>query len=100
MWRGMMAINVYDVGDRVRLFGSFTVSGVKTNPTLAQCRVLKPDGTSTTYNPPAVVNDNTGDFHVDISVDQGGRWYYKWIGTGAVESVAEKYFQVRTPALS
>jgi hypothetical protein len=96
----MMAINVYDVGDRVRLSGSFSINGVKTNPTLAQCRVMGPDGEPITYIAPDVVNDDVGDFHVDVSVNQGGRWYYKWIGTGAVESVAEKYFQVRTPALS
>jgi len=94
----MAMANTYDVGDSVRISGSFTVLNVATDPTAVLMKVKKPGATESTvydYGQAQVVKDSTGKFHVDIIIDRSGRWYYRWEGTGACYAASEDSFMVR-----
>ncbi len=84
--------NTYDVGDGIRLTGTFTISGSGTNPGTATITVTDPSEVVTT---PAVGNGTDGVYLVDVIVDEVGTWYYRWTGTGAVIAASESHFFVR-----
>jgi hypothetical protein len=84
--------NVYDVGDGVRLTGTFTISGSGTNPTTATLTVTDPSEVVTT---PAVGTGTDGVYLADIIIDEPGAWHYQWKGTGAVVAATEGHFFVR-----
>lgn len=90
--------NVYDVGDRVRVWGQFaTPAGVATDPSAVVCKYQDPSGneTSVTY-PASIVKASTGRYYLDIDIDEAGTWYYRWAGTGAVVAAGETTFIART----
>lgn len=84
--------NVYDVGDGIRLTGTFTISGSGANPTTAVLSVTDPSAVVTT---PAVGNGTDGVYLVSVIVDEPGAWHYNWVGTGAVVAATEDHFFVR-----
>lgn len=81
-----MTINAYNVGDQARISGAFTTAaGVAQDPTALTFKYTDPSGNVTTlvYNTDAaLVKDSTGNYHVDIDIDERGRWFYRWIATG------------------
>lgn len=91
-------MNVYQKGDLVRVTGVFKdIAGTLIDPSTVQLKVTKPDGTTTTYafnGSPAVSKDSTGNYHVDASIDQVGRWYYTWISTGTGQAAENGEFMV------
>jgi len=91
--------NVYDVGQEVRSTVVFAIAGVATDPTTIIFRYRDPSGnvTSSTFGVPGsiVVNDAVGNYHADWILDEEGRWYYRWEGTGAVDAAAEHNLEVR-----
>lgn len=91
-------MNVYQKGDLVRISGVFKdVAGTLIDPGTVTLKVTKPDGTTTTYTyggSPAVVKDSTGNYHVDASADQTGRWLYTWISTGTGQAAENGEFLV------
>ena len=91
--------STYDIGDKVRVTGTFTVADVATDPTTVTLRVLAPGGTVTpyTYALSEVTKSGTGVYYKDISITTAGIWYYRWLGTGTVEAGGEAEFYVRTP---
>lgn len=93
-----MTIAVYQKGDLRRISATFKNSaGVATDPTAVSFKYTKPSGTTTTlvYGVDgALVKDSTGNYHVDLSLTERGRWFYRWIGTGTVEEVDEGEFEV------
>ena len=84
--------NVYDVGDGIRLTGTFDISGSGANPTTAVLSLTDPSEVVTT---PAVGNGTDGVYLVSAIVDEAGTWYYRWTGTGAVVAAHEGHFFVR-----
>src|SRR4030042_1401554 len=88
--------NTYEIGDKVRIKATFTVSSVKTDPTTITLRVKDPSGIITvyTYVGGTITKDATGMYHRDISITQSGEWFYRWEGTGAVETADEAYLVV------
>ena len=81
-----MTTPAHDVGDTRVLSAAFTVAGTPTDPTALSFVMRAPDGAETTYlwgTDDELVNDSTGNFHVDWPVAQAGRHHYRWIGTGA-----------------
>ncbi len=91
-----MSDSLYEPGTQVRLSNIFSVAGTDTDPTTVQLKVKDPAGAVTTYDYPATVTkDSTGHFHRDITPTVIGRWFYKWIGTGAVIATVERSFRVR-----
>lgn len=90
--------SVYDKGDLVRITGTFTVASTATDPTTITLKVKDPSGNVDTYTYALsqVTKSSTGVYYKDLSLDEAGYWYYQWIGTGAVESVDEGYFVVKS----
>jgi hypothetical protein len=84
--------NIYDVGDKIRLSCAFTSGSTPTDPTAVTVKVKEPDGTITTGT---VVKDDTGDYHYDWTIDQAGRHWYRFEGTGTVVAAAEADFWAR-----
>lgn len=71
------------VGTAKRLeFELRNLAGALSNGTVSFTAV-KPDGTAVTPAP-TVQNDGTGLYHVDLTVDQAGRWTWVFTSTGAV----------------
>lgn len=84
------------VGTSKRL--NFTVrdlAGNLTNATVS-FTATKPGGTTSTPSP---TNDSTGQYHVDVSLDQAGRWTWLFEATGAVEVADGGVFDVRDSAV-
>ena len=84
--------NVYDIGDGIRLTGSFSVDDTPTNPTTIVVTLTDPSGNSGTSAPS---NSGTGEYYEDIVVDEPGSWHYRYVGTGAVVAASEGHFSVR-----
>ena len=92
----MSTPNTYDVGDRVRLTGSFyDLAEALASPTAVVCRVLSPSGVAST---PATANPSTGVYTADVDADEDGYWAYRFEGTGAVVAAGEARFIV-SPSL-
>lgn len=96
--------NIYDVGDKIRISGDFTdINDEDIDPTVTTFKFTDPSGNTTTYiyeTDDELARDSLGHFHVDISIDEAGTWYYRWIGTGAVQAAEEGHFTVREPHIA
>jgi len=92
-----MAVNTYDKGDTIRLKAEFKVSSVLSDPTTVTLKVKSAVGVTSTYTYGAgeITKDAVGVYHKDVSVDDDGVWYYRFIGTGAVAAAGEYQFEVR-----
>jgi hypothetical protein len=91
----------YDIGDQVRVTGTFTVSGVATDPT-AVTLVVNAAGTSTTYTygvGQTIVKDGVGVYHADLAINTAGVWAFRWAGTGAATAAEEDKFVVIASAV-
>lgn len=81
--------STFDMGDRVRVKGSFTDplnSSAPIDPSNVYLDVTSPDGTTTTYTygvDVGLTNDGTGVYYYDITLDAAGLWYYRWYSTGS-----------------
>lgn len=88
----------YNIGDIVRVTAYFTVDAVATDPSSGPtCKYKDPSASvvSKTYPGDAeVVKDDTGRYHLDITIDDSGTWYYNWSGTGAAQGAEEGSFPV------
>ncbi len=93
-----MTAQIFDEGDLVRLYASFTKGrnpAVPTNPTDITVTVKAPDGSVKNFVTGDLTNDSTGNYHVDFDVDQTGHFYFRYAGTGAVKAAGEGEFYVR-----
>jgi hypothetical protein len=90
--------NSYDLGDLVRVSGSFTdENGDVADPSAVFCAVRDPAGTVTTYEygeDAELVKDDTGEYHLDIDANVAGYWYYRWYATGSGQAAEEDKFYV------
>ena len=91
--------NIYDVGDLVRVTGTFTnAAGVAQDPTTVTFKYAKPSGTQTSLvygTSILVVKSGTGVYYVDVNADEAGTWLYLWKGTGTGQSADESSFIVQ-----
>lgn len=79
--------SMYDLHDTVRLSATFTVAGTATDPTTVTFSYRAPGeaAVTLTYGTDAeVVKSAAGVYYVDLTLDEPGAWYYRWLGTGAV----------------
>jgi hypothetical protein len=92
-----MPDNLYDPASKIRLSCRFTVAGVLTDPTTVTLKVKDPAGvvTTYTYSGGQITKDSTGNYHRDLTPSLAGRWYYRYIATGAVDATTEDSFRVR-----
>ena len=65
-------------GSVIRVKGEFYDAATR-NPSDApglMLTVLRPDGSE--YEGAEIVHDSVGKYHADISVNQSGKWSYRW----------------------
>lgn len=95
--------NTYDVGDLVRVTGTFTdIDSVATDPDVVRCKYQDPSGNDTTdvYGVGSTVKSATGVYYLDIDIDEAGTWFYRFEGEtsgGEGQGAAESNFYV-TPS--
>lgn len=95
-------MNVYDVGDVIRLRGSFTNSAeAAVDPTSVtlQYRRLEANVASYTtlvYGVDSVVKAGTGEYYHDAAFTQEGEWRFRWNGFGANAAAGEQALLMRT----
>lgn len=56
------------------------------DPTGLTFKLMSPTGTLTTYvygTDAEVVKLSTGDYYVDVTPDESGRWRWRWVSTGS-----------------
>jgi hypothetical protein len=73
-------------------------AGNDTDPTTLTFTLLDPGGTETTYTygtDAEIVKTSTGDYYIDVTPTQGGRWYYRWVSTGTAAGAKEGNFTVQ-----
>jgi len=88
----------YCVGDLLRVSATFTNSaGSEIDPTAVLFSFKDPSGNKTSYTyglHEQLVKDDTGDYHVDISMDESGKWYYRFYSTGTGQAAEEGEFKI------
>lgn len=95
-------MNIYDVGDVVRMRGTFTNSaGTAVDPSSVTLQYRQfawdPSSYSTlVYGVNSIVRTATGDYYHDLGVNSGGELRFRWNGTGANAAAAEGAFKVLT----
>jgi hypothetical protein len=97
--------NTYDVGDEVRITGTFTdADGNAQDPTAVFFAFLAPSATSATtyeYGTDAeLVKDSTGVYYVDLDLDEAGLWRYRFYSTGTGQAADEGYLHAREQEVS
>lgn len=95
----MSTANTYDVGDVVRITGTFrSTAGVLSDPSKVTIKYEDPSAnvTTVTSTGASVINPSTGVFYTDIVPDEVGVWEYRIYSTGNITSSTEDWFRVRT----
>lgn len=92
--------NLYDVGDGPYLYGRFIskIDGTDADPSTVRLVYKKPDATIVTLTygvDGALIKDSTGHYHAQVTLDQAGRWQYRYEGTGAVIAVGKGNFYAK-----
>lgn len=90
----MLAPGKIYVSRKVRLEINLQVDGVDTDPTTLALTVRAPSGTETTYTYSAgstvVVKTSAGDYYCDVTPDEPGRWWWRWVSTGTTTADASE----------
>lgn len=104
-----MAHNKYDIGDLIRLSGSFKdMDNQPIDPTTVICYVRSPSDVLYTYSldQAEVVKDSVGEYHYDfdtvatqITNTDSGTWHYRFEGGGSAQASEEKSFIIRYSAV-
>ena len=90
-------MTTYHIQSRVKLTGAFTnASGTPTDPSSVTLKVRRPDGSVTTVTGVGggLANPIVGTWTYDITLDQEGKWYYRYEGTAGLIAAGEASFTV------
>jgi hypothetical protein len=91
-------MNLYDIGDLVKLSATFTVGTTPTDPTTITLHLKDPSGNVVDYVfgvGTTIVRTSAGAYYANITPDETGLWWYRWEGAGAVQTTDEEPFRVR-----
>lgn len=95
-------MNTYDKGDLVRLTATFSDNESEAvDPDTVVCKVKDPTGSVSIYTYNAdeeLVRDSAGTFHLDVSVDFPGEYFYRFHSTGNGQAASESSFKVSSSA--
>lgn len=95
-----MSRHVFDTQDDIELRATFTnpADGTPVDPDTVTLTVKKPDATMSN---PSVENPSVGVYVTTVTpdIDEFGRWWYRWRGTGQIQAAQERYFVVRRSAV-
>jgi hypothetical protein len=90
--------NSYDSGDLVRISAAFKdLNQAYVDPSVTIFTAKLPDGTLYTkqYGTDLeLIKDSTGNFHIDLYVNQSGIYSYRFSGSGAVTAAGAGMFVV------
>lgn len=92
----MLAPGKIYVGRKVRLEINLSVDDVDTDPDTLELTVRSPCGTETTYEydsedeDTVVVKTSAGDYYCDVTPDEPGRWWWRWVSTGTTTADASE----------
>lgn len=95
----MSTANNYDIGDIVRLTGTFRTTALAlADPTKVTVKYEDPAGAVTTVTSTGVtmVHPSSGVYYVDVTPDATGIWEYRIYSTGTITTSTEDWFRVRT----
>ena len=90
-------MNTYYYNTTVRIQGSWTQGSVASDPDTVTFKITDPDNVTTTYvygTNDELIKVSTGIYRVDINLNKEGIWYYRWEGTGSVQSSFENILEV------
>ena len=91
-------MNEFVKGNVVRCSTTFTnLAGAAIDPTTVSFSFKTPAGVTTTYVYPTdaqLVKDSTGNYHVDISADTEGTYYWRFFSTGTGKAAYEGSFAI------
>ena len=80
------------VNSPVRIAANFQDdTRVDIDPDTVTVKIYSPQGTISTYvygTDAQVVRLTTGDYHVDVTPDESGRWRWRWVSTGSGKASA------------
>ena len=93
----------YDVGDKIRLSAAFVdIGNNPADPTTVTVKYKAPTTATVTkvyITDAEVIKDATGNYHIDVSINEAGGWKFRWEGTGAVEAAAQATFDATAAIL-
>ena len=90
--------NTYDVGDKVRITGTFkNTAGTDTDPSTIVGKYKDPRGSETTAS---TTNSATGIYFFATSISAEGTWFFRFTGTGTIEAAGEGRFHARDSKFS
>ena len=94
-----MSDNVYQVGDKVRIFGTFaSTAGAAVDPTVVRFKIRVPGSTLTTFtystSQTAIVRSSTGAYYKDHTVTVRGMHRFRWDSSGVGRAAEEGQFLV------
>jgi hypothetical protein len=94
-----MSIAYFDKGDLIRATNTFTnAAGTVLDPTDVYCKYQVPGSSVTTLHygvDGALVKEQTGIYHVDISATAAGTYYVRFYSTGTGQAAVESSFCVQ-----
>ena len=84
------------IGRVVRLSANFQVSDADTDPATVELKTRSPCGVEATYTYAAadITKTSVGDYYIDVTPDEPGRWAFKWTTT-TPDDVSEGDFLVQ-----
>ena len=88
-------MNIYDVGDKIRISGSFTASGVLSDPASVVFKLYnrKVLIETHTYGISAdLIKDSVGNYHIDYVIPVLGNYSYDFIGSGTIDASETGFF--------
>lgn len=90
----MLAPGRVYVGDTKRIAMNYQDDdGIDIDPSSVVFKLLSPSGTLTqaTYGTDAaLVRQSTGDYYVDATFNESGRWTWRWVSTGTGTATAHE----------
>lgn len=91
-------MNEYVPGNVVRCSVTFTDSvGAALDPTTVSCTVTAPETLPVTYvygTDVELVKDSVGNYHIDLTANTQGIWYYRFFSTGIGTAAFEDKFGI------
>jgi hypothetical protein len=93
----MPNVTVYDLDDTLSASVTFSVNATNTDPTAVTFDFRSPSGTVTNFVfgvDSELQKLATGIYEATFSVTEGGRWWYRWEGTGTAPGVEQGYIEV------
>jgi hypothetical protein len=96
----------YELGYLVRVTGTFTdpnSSDDPIDPTAVKLYVQNPAGAVSELvylTDTDIVKSGTGVYYADIDANVAGKWYYRFVGTGAAQAAKQSVFKVRGTDIS